>query len=82
MNRSYYYILLLHYYIHYHIATNINKFFLYLVDKGATVKSGYLAPSNIRYFEVRVQQKIEAESVVLAGIVNTDVEMELLLPQY
>lgn len=50
-----------------------------LVDKRASMKTGDLASSDIRHLEVRVQQQIEAERVILARIVDADVKVQFLL---
>jgi len=46
------------------------------------VQSCDLASPDVRHLEVGVQQQIEAERVFSAGIVNADVEVQLLLAQY
>jgi hypothetical protein len=51
-----------------------------LVDERAAVQASYLATPYIGYFEVRVQQQIEGERMILARVVHANVEMQLLLP--
>ena len=46
------------------------------------MKAGDLTAAHVRHLEVRVQQQIEAEGVILARIVDADVEVQLLLAQY
>lgn len=49
-----------------------------LVDKSATVQSGYLAPTHVWNFEVCVQEQIKTKSQIFARVVNPNVEVKLL----
>jgi hypothetical protein len=51
----------------------------YLVYEGAAVEAGDLTAPYIRHLEVRMQQQIEAECQVFAGIINANVEVEFFL---
>ena len=51
------------------------------VKEGDSVQSGHLTPSHVGTLEVGVEHHVEVEAVLLAGVVDPDVEVELLLPQ-
>lgn len=53
----------------------------YFIDEGAGMQAGYLATSDVRYFEVSVQEHIEAESHIFTGIVYGYVEVELFFSE-
>lgn len=52
-----------------------------LIDKGTPVQARDLTPANVRHLQVRVQQQVERERNVLAGVVHADVKVELLFAQ-
>lgn len=51
----------------------------YLVNKSTAMESSDLTPSYVWYLEVCVQQQVETERQILAGVVHSDVEMQLFL---
>lgn len=57
------------------MSGNISIEYPYLVDECASVQAGYLAPSNIWHFQIGVQQQIEWERQIFAGIIDADMEM-------
>lgn len=52
-----------------------------LVDESAPMESRNLASSNIRHLKVSVQEQIKAKRVILARIVDADIEVQLFLSQ-
>lgn len=52
-----------------------------LVDERAPVQPRYLATAHIRHLQVCVQEQVERERNVLAGIIHANVEVQLLLSQ-
>lgn len=52
-----------------------------LVDEVAALETCDLTPPDIGHLQVCVQQHIESEAQLLAGVVDTDVEVEFLFPQ-
>lgn len=54
----------------------------YLVNERAAVESCDLTPPDVGHLEVRVEQQVEAECQVFAGIVHSDVKMQFFLSQY
>lgn len=53
----------------------------YLVYEHAAVHAGDLAAAHVGHLEVGVQQQLAAERQLLGGIVNTYVEVQLLLAE-
>ena len=51
------------------------------VQEGDTIESRHLAPPHVRTLEVSVQHHVEVEGGLLAGVVDTDVEVELLFSE-
>jgi len=51
----------------------------HLINKRTTMQACDLATSNVRNFQVRMQQQIEWECKFFAGIVDANVEVELFL---
>lgn len=52
-----------------------------LIDEGAALETGDLAAPHVRTFKIGVQQQVAREGDVFAGIVDADVEVQLLLAQ-
>ena len=51
------------------------------VQEGDSVQPRHLAPPHVRTLEVSVQHHVEVEGRLLAGVVDTDVEVEFLLSE-
>ena len=51
------------------------------VQEGDAIEPRHLAPPHVRTLEVSVQHHVEVEGGLLAGVVDTDVEVEFLLSE-
>jgi hypothetical protein len=51
------------------------------VNECAPVQPGHLAPSHVRALEVRVQEEVEVKGDVLAGVIHSNVHVQLFLAE-